>query len=569
MASNTVSDTGRLLRLYWLLDQRETLKLSWPARVIQILLLLMLGGFSALIGYGMGLFAKQTDLPVQIDRALVPGLILTFVLLAMVLVGTNQALRALFLSGDLDRLLATPVSPRAVMTAKLLSRLPSTILIMFVIAFPAMIAFGIGLGLGPLFYIAGLLLIGAAPLFGLAIGALLAMLLVRIIPTRRLNEYLGAASILVGIFFMVVFQLPNLMRGRITEAGGAQAAAALQGALDASAGLPLPTVDAGQGLVALGEGRILEGLGGIAVYLLMTAGLFAGVVLFTNKLYLRTWLRVQGAGERRHSVRGEAGGVFGGSSLDATMALKDWLLRVREPRHLMSMVTQIVALFIMGFVILRPGGGDESILTLLQQSDTMELPWFGRMLFSPGMFVSGGIVFMTWALFSNMALSALALEQRSFYVLKVAPISPIDIWRSKTLSVALPGALLGTLLFIGSWFIFRFSLFWAPYGWLCAMAIGALLLAFDVAIGMIYPRLEWEDPRRMTTQRAGWYNLIGSLIIAIPALILAAVPFALSAFAPQATIVFMLLGLLALGVLGFLFIRWVAGRVVRAWPALG
>jgi ABC-2 type transport system permease protein len=569
-----VGDTGRLLKLYWLLDQRETLKLSRPARILQIFVFVLIGGLSALVGYGAGLAVRSPDLPVRIDPGLVPGFILTFLLLATVLFGTNQALRALFLSGDLDRLLATPVSTRAVMTAKLLSRLPSTVLILFLIAFPAIIAFGIGLQLGPLYYLFGLLLVLVSPLFGLAVGALLSMVLVRFIPTQRLNEYLGAASIFIGILFMVVFQLPNLMRGRIEAAAtdGAETAAAVQGALETAGGIPLPSIQAGQGLVSLGQGRILEGIGGVGFFLLLTAGLFFGVVLLADRLYLTGWLRVQGSGARRNVPIGGIGrsGVFSGRSVDASIAVKDWLLRIREPRHLMQMAIQIVALSIMLFVIIRPGGaGEQDLMTILRGGPPDALPRFLGALFSPGMFISGTIVFAVWAFFSYLGLTALALEQRSFYVLKVAPVSPTSILRAKTMSVALPAAVVATVLFIGNWFVFRFSLGWSPYGWLSILIISTMVLATATAIGILYPRLDWEDPRRMTTQRGGLYSFIGIIILVIPALLVAAGAFLLGTLFPQAAVVFMLLGLLAQGVYAFAVWRILVGRIEQAWPQLG
>ncbi len=142
-----VHDAWLLMQLYWKLDRREIGGQSqWR------ILLLLLGGFavlaigaaSAFVGFGLS-FLAQPELPVHIPPGLVPGLILTFVLIGVLFTGLNQSVKALFLSGDLDQLMVAPIHARSVMTAKLLSRLPSTLLLLFAVAGPAFAGYGIGI----------------------------------------------------------------------------------------------------------------------------------------------------------------------------------------------------------------------------------------------------------------------------------------------------------------------------------------------------------------------------------------------------------------------------------------
>ena len=83
-------------------------------------------------------------------------------------------------------------------TAKLLSRLPSTVLIMFILTVPALVAYGIVIDMGPFYYLAGVMVVAGAPLFSMAVGAIIAITLVLIFPVRRLNEYVSAVYILIG-----------------------------------------------------------------------------------------------------------------------------------------------------------------------------------------------------------------------------------------------------------------------------------------------------------------------------------------------------------------------------------
>ena len=256
------ADTSLLLVLYWRLNRRERGGLPLLARIASYLVGLAIVLFSGFIGYFSGRVVGNPDLPVPLSRGTAPGLLLTLVLIGMLFVGFNQALRALFLSGDLERLLVAPVRTPAVMTAKLLGRLPSTTMIMFAVALPALITYGIGIGEGPLYYIASVLLLLLTPLFGLSIGALIAMLLVRIMPAGKLNEYIGAAYVVLSMLVILGFQVPGLLGGR-SEAGEVTLQT-IESAIKTVEGLPLPSMWAGRGLDQLGSGQIGESLGAIA-----------------------------------------------------------------------------------------------------------------------------------------------------------------------------------------------------------------------------------------------------------------------------------------------------------------
>ncbi len=144
-----VRDAGLLLRLYWRLNRRERGGLSVPVRIVYYLLALILIIISALAGYAAGLVVGNPFVPITLGRGTAPGLFLTIVLIGLLFTGFNQALRALFLSGDLERLMVAPVSTPAVMTAKLLSRLPGTTFFLLAITLPALLTYGIGVGEGP------------------------------------------------------------------------------------------------------------------------------------------------------------------------------------------------------------------------------------------------------------------------------------------------------------------------------------------------------------------------------------------------------------------------------------
>ena len=147
-----IRDAQLLLRLYWRLDRRQAHDLPFVARLAGIILGAGLIFVSTLLGYGAGLFTTARNAPFALAADTVPGLLLTLLLFSLLFSGFNQALRALFLTGDMERLMVAPVRTPAVMAAKLLSRMPSMIKLTLLAVTPALIAYGLGIGAGALYY---------------------------------------------------------------------------------------------------------------------------------------------------------------------------------------------------------------------------------------------------------------------------------------------------------------------------------------------------------------------------------------------------------------------------------
>jgi len=562
-----IRDAGLLLGLYWRLNRRERGGLSIPGRIVYYLVALILIIISAFAGYAAGLVVDNPFVPITLGRGTAPGLFLTIVLIGLLFTGFNQALRALFLSGDLERLMVAPVSTPAVMTAKLLSRLPATTFFLLAITLPALLTYGIGVGEGPLYYLVGVLLLLVAPLFGLSLGALAALLLVRFMPASRLNEYVGAAYVILSMLIVLAFQAPRLLANN--PQASAQTLQALTATIETVEKLPLPSMWAGQGLDHLGSGRLADSLGGISVYLLITVGLFAITVLVADRLYLSGLLRMQGSGVRQQGFEEDAG-IFGGESLDASLAFKDWLLRFRDLRQLATFAVGIIfAVVFSAIFLLGTGGDDGGLLNLSQQGITRDDRPLIAVAFSPGVIISAMILWIGWSAFSQVATNSLAMEGRAFYLLKAAPIGPGRVLRAKSFAVIIPYAVIITLLLIVSWFMVRFSLAWMPYAWLCLLIIGYGLLSFSTGVGFVYANLEWEDPRAMLQRRGRWFSLIGSGSYGLLTGLLALAPFILANRFPAVTPLFVIAGLVLVAIITWFFVGRQNRRAIKAWTTLG
>ncbi len=557
-----LADTLLLIRLYWTIDRRADGGTRRSSKIILILGVLLVVVLSGALGVFAASLTKDTSI-FQIRAEILPGLLLTVVLFGVIFVGFSQALQALYLSDDLEKLLVAPVRSRAVMTAKLLSRMPTTISVLLLATIPALIGFGIGVGSGPLYYLLGVLLILVTPLFGISLGALIAIFLVRVLPARRLNEWVGAASIVIGLLLSLLFYLPTLFGGD-KQALDAKSLAAVEGFINHIGDLPLPSIWAGRALVAFGQGQMTaSAIGALITYLAITVGLFLVVILLADRLYLSGWLRMQSSGAASQDI-GEQPGVFGRNSLDFILGYKDWLLRIRDPRMLATLFTAVIMVGFALFMMLRPGDDGSSLFGI---SEALEGD--GVNLLSTGVIISGLIYFAGYLAFTRLAVTSLSIERSAFYILKTAPISASQLLRAKTFGIYLPYAALATISMFVTLFIMKFSLIWMPFGLLVLLIMGYGLFSFLVSLGFLYPNFDWEDPRRMSNRKSSIPSLVGSLGYSIVAIIIAMATYLVANETPSLAIPAVIMGLALLAGGTWFFVQWCTNRVEKAWPGIG
>ncbi len=560
-------DTLLLLDVYWRIGRAERSRMSWFARLGVVVAVLVFGAGAALVGYAFGRAVHLPFADGMIGEGLMPGILLSLVQFGMFFLGFAYALNALFLIGDMGRLMVAPLDTRAIFTAKLLGGYPSLTAYLMVIALPALIGYGVGAGMGPGYFVVGVLLLLFSPLSGIALGALISLVVVRIFPVKRLREYLNAFLILFGMLMALVFQIPALLN-RNGDAFSEDTFANAGQMLERFENAPVPSMWAGRGLAELGTGAVVAALPSILTYMLLTVGLFALTAVLAHRLYATGWLRLQGASSDKKGLEDATEpGLIGGRSFTIALFVKDWLLRLRDSRLVATILGQAVSAAVLIFLfVLSPNSGD-GFFTFADQLGRSGFALAA--VFSPGVMASGMVVMAGVLIFSQTAGTSLALERKSLHVLKMAPVNSSEIVRGKMLGAIIPYGVLTVILFVIAWFFYRFSLLWAPYGLLCALLIGSGALAFHTAMGFPWVDLDWEDPRRMGRGRGGVFGFFGSIGFGLLASAAAAVPFALAA-AEVAPAVFLGLGGLG-GVLliTWLFTRWSIGIAARAFPKAG
>ncbi len=554
-----LADTFLLLRLYWTIDRRADSGTRRSSRLIMIAGVILLivvswviGSFAATLANGHFLF--------QIRAEILPGILFTVVLFGVVFIGFGQGLQALYLSDDLEKLWVAPIHTEAIMTAKLLSRVPSTILILFLGTIPALIAFGVGLSFGLSYYILGVVLILITPLFGISLGALIAIFLVRLLPARRLNEWVGAASIIIGVLLSLLFALPTLLGGN-SQQDNSDLLATVESFINHFSDLPLPSIWVGRALVEFGQGQIVaSAFAALGTYLLITVGLFLVTIFLANRLFATGWMRMQSAGAVVEDIH-ERPGIFGRNSLDFLLGFKDWLLRIRDPRLLATLFTSVIMAVFVAVMMLRPQEDGSSLFSLTEGEEIDIL--------SAGVMVSGLIYFLGWLAFYNLALTTLSIERKAFYILKTAPVSASQLFRAKTFGIFIPYALLATIFLVIMMIVMKLSLIWTPFGWMTLMIIGYGLFSFLVSLGFQYPNLDWEDPRRMRNRKAILPSLFGTLGYSITAQFVAITTYFFAQSEPTLAIPIVIMGLALLAGGTWFFVQRSTNRVEKAWPRIG
>ena len=336
--------------------------------VFVYLLILAFAGFLLTMSWLLLRFMRSPELSQyagldpQAFLQAIPALILTALFLGILLTSFGVLLQAMYLSGDMDFLLTSPVPIRAVFVAKLLQAVLPNFALISLFGIPILFGLGISGGYNLLYYPLVLLMMIVLTLAAAGLSSLLVMLVVRVLPPRRAAEILGFFGALIGITLSQAGNLSNSFREDVDISGGQVTGLLLR------ANTPwMPLNWAGQGLVALGEGRWLPGilLVGITLGLATTAFWFALVT--AERWYYSGWAGMQVVDRKKKPVsplrteKTGTGNIFS-RLLDvlpipiAGIVQKDFLTLRRDLRNLSQLISPLILGVIYTLAIFRNGG---------------------------------------------------------------------------------------------------------------------------------------------------------------------------------------------------------------------
>ncbi|HVA92742.1 MAG TPA: hypothetical protein VNL71_23220, partial [Chloroflexota bacterium] len=178
---------------------------------------------------------------------------------------------------------------------------------------------------------------------------------------------------------------------------------------------------------------------------------------------------------------------------------KDWMSMRRDPQMLARLAYPLV---IVAFGFYR---------TLNNGTASASSSGHGAAIVS--FFITLGIYVL---LLSNFLAPRLVnREGKSLYLLALAPVSSRDVLLIKWALGALPVAGLVEVFAIAGSLILHLS-FWAAL--LCLGAFGALAIAMVgamLALSLIWPRLDWDNPSRQISTQASLFGTVGGLILSM------------------------------------------------------
>ncbi|OQY90173.1 MAG: hypothetical protein B6D39_08485 [Anaerolineae bacterium UTCFX2] len=507
----------KLLRLRLLIFQRTfrraslKKKLFWGLMGLSVTAAL---GFLLYLSWSLLRFLQSPELveilgdPQPLFASL-PALIVSAVFVGILFTSFGVLLQALYLAGDMDFLLSTPIPIRSVFIAKLLQAILPNFGLICLFVLPVLYGMGFSSGYHFLFYPAVLVLLFALALAAAGIASVLVMAVVRLFPARRVAEILGFVGAILTILCSQSGQLANMQ-----AVNPQQARQALQ-MLTRFNNPWSPFTWAGAGLVRLGEMRWLSG---IAITLLVVGGslaVFRVALTAAERLYYTGWANMRAVTHKKKAAPKAPTTAVGrsrlalGERLSAVPVLalihKDFLTLRRDMRNMSQLITPLIFGVIYAVMLLR-GTGD-----VTAPAETAPV-WLAGSLQNLRLYSN---IFLSlvvgWMMLSRLGGMGFAQEGPRFWLLKSAPLSVKQLIAAKYFVAYLPALGACWIFLVATWALYRPDL----QDLIFALLIGTLVLAGNTGVqltfGIVGANMAWEDPRQMQKSAAG---CVGGLVTA-------------------------------------------------------
>ena len=531
MNSLTSTPSGQLLPYIWKL-LRMRLLLTWNGfkhaktrRKVLTIFLIVLGIVFAggifflswlLLGFlNSSKLTQYVGVDVTPFLQTVPVLIFAALFLGVLFSSFGVLLQALYLSGDMDFLLTSPVPIRAVFVAKLLQAVLPNFGLIALFGLPVLYGLGLSLHYNLLYYPLVILTMVTLALAAAGLSALLVMLVARVFPPRRVAEVLGFFTATLSILCSQSGNFYNASRHDVNIT-----ATQVNGLFSLLMRLNTPWNPlnwAGSGLVALGEGRWLPGLGLTALTLGLAALAFGFALVTAERWYYTGWAGMQVVATKKKQVRPAQPTRMRESAAASQISRllpapvraiirKDFLLMRRDIRNMSQLVSPLIFGILYTFMFLRPGNsifGDSPDLPGIFTTISRFISTYGSI---------GMSLFVGWMLLSRLSGMAFSSEGRNYWILKASPVRTGQLLIAKFLVAYLPTLGLGAIFMVAVSIFQKASLANFLYGLLasamCLAGMNGILLAFSVAGA----NFTWTDPRRMN---AGATGCLGQFLTAM------------------------------------------------------
>lgn len=447
-----------------------------------------------------------------------PSMIMSISASVILLTGFGVVLQALYLSGDMDFLLSTPVPIRAVFVAKLVQAVLPNFIILCLLTLPVLFGLGISSGYHFVYYPCVVIMLATIALAAASLASLLVLVVVRFFSPRRVAEVIG---FVVGLSFFISSQIaPRHIYIGFADANERQMRSFLN-MVERFNSPWSPLAWAGRGMVELGKSEWLPALSLLAASLILTSLVFCAALATSERLYYTGWAGLQN-NRRKSKNKNKVGPAIGAAASKAANPLarlvpapvrailvKDLRLHRRDLRNASQLLTPLILGVIYAISLLSSHG---------------QMP-VGRGKAPPAFIHAGNALlvygdialalFLGWMLVGNLAGLAFSQEGKNYWILKAAPISTRQLLTAKFLVSFIPSALVCSIYVLVLEILKRDSPLSIIVSLISVCMMVAGLTGIYLALGTRGARFDWENPSQIFRAIGCLGSLVGMLFLPV------------------------------------------------------
>lgn len=508
--SNLISSVWKLLRLRGVIFisgfRRSRLRKKIGMVVLGIVLLAILVAAFVFSFFVLSAFQSPsfTQIVTDPDELLdsIPVLIVTIAFIVIFITSFGLLLQALYLAGDMEFLLSSPLPMRAVFLSKQMQAILPNYGLVMLLGLPVLFGLGISQGYNLLYYPLVIIVLTMMAFIAAGLASLVVMVIVRVFPARRVAEVLGFFAATISIVCSQTGRLANF-----ENISGEQASQALN-QLDRISSPYSPLAWAGISLTAIGQRNWLTGVGLLTITIGLGAIIFLISLNAAERLYFSGWASVRTSTRRKKKTRRQPSQSITGSFMVTSIKrllpaqvrailVKDLLVLRRDLRNMSQLVTPLIIGIVYAVTLIRSGGepppgrGEAPQIVMEVLSNLM-------------LYANVGIsLFISWSLLSRLAGMSFSLEGKQYWLLKTAPVSTRRLVTGKYLVAYLPTLSLSWIFLLIISLLQQVSLDTLAYSLLVVAFSVAGVAGLNLALGIIGANFEWEDPRRISQGAIG------------------------------------------------------------------
>lgn len=428
---------------------------------------------------------------------------------------TTAAISTLYLSDDLNFLLTQPIQTTRVFALKVTETFLNAALVPVFLTVPLLLTvaayFHAPLWAYPVMLLAALLVF-AAPV---GLGALLAVLLMRVAPVGRVREVSTGLGVIISAALVYAIRAlrPEVLVQKLQDPGKVEAL--LRDFAGPSSPL-LPPSWAAQGIWQAAHGQLAAPL---LPLLLLTATLLLGATLLAAKAYQDGWARALDSSTPRLDPRPRRAGpterLLSRLGRGGALASKDLRVTLRDPTQ-WSQLLVVVAL--------------AGVYLVSVKAVPIPVPQFRGILGYIQLAFQG---FIIAGIAVRLAFPAVSTEARSYWLLRTAPIQPRQIVLSKFLGVLPVTLTVGLVMGLASAAAMNLGPTLFLLSALVSVSNALVITALGVGLGAAAPKFDADNPAEIGVSPGGLAFMGLSLAYSVLCLLLLARPAAGSVLRPD------------------------------------